>query len=147
MKTSEPNEPRRIAFLGCPVDCLTSTELLDELARDVRLKSPPRVIQFMNANKVAMVRKDPSMGALLERADYVLADGQPMLPLATLLGMRIPERIDGIGLMRKVLELADREKIPVSVHGAKQEIVETCVEQVERELTGVKVDGFRKGNF
>ena len=118
MKTSEPNEPRRIAFLGCPVDCLTSTELLDELARDVRLKSPPRVIQFMNANKVAMVSKDPSMGALLERADYVLADGQPMLPLARLLGMRIPERIDGIGLMRKLLELADREKFSVYFLGA-----------------------------
>jgi len=138
---------RRIEFLGCPVDCLTSVQLLDELTNDVREKSPPQVIQFMNANKVAMVRKDPAMGDLLRRADYVLADGQPMLPLAALLGLRIPERIDGIGLMRKLLELADREGFSVYFLGAKQEIVETCVEQVARDFPGVKVAGFRNGYF
>ncbi len=144
---SKPNEPRRIAFLGCPVDCLTSRELLDELTHAVRSKAAPQVIQFMNANKVAMVRKDPSMGVLLQRADYVLADGQPMLPLARLLGLRIPERIDGIGLMRKLLELADRENFSVYFLGAKQEIVETCVAQVARDFPGVTVAGFRNGYF
>lgn len=140
-------ESRRIEFLGCPVDCLTSGQLLDELKNDVRAKSPPQVIQFMNANKVAMVRKDPAMGDLLRRADYVLADGQPMLPLAALLGLHIPERIDGIGLMRKLLELADREGFSVYFLGAKQEIVETCVRHVSRDFPGVKMAGFRNGYF
>lgn len=144
MKTSEP---RRIEFLGCPVDRLTSAELLAELTDDVRSRAPARVIQFMNANKVAMVRKDPEMAALLERADYVLADGQPMLPLAKLLGQDIPERIDGIGLMRKLLELADREKFSVYFLGAKQEIVETCVRKVAEEFPGVRMAGFRNGYF
>ncbi len=144
MKTSEP---RRIEFLGCPLDRLTSAELLAELTEDVRHQSPPRVIQFMNANKVAMVHKDPEMGALLERADYVLADGQPMLPLARLLGQNIPERIDGIGLMRKLLELADREHFSVYFLGAKQEIVETCVQKVAEEFPGVRMAGFRNGYF
>lgn len=140
-------ESRRIEFLGCPVDCLTSVQLLDELRNDVREKSPPQVIQFMNANKVAMVRKDPSMGELLRRADYVLADGQPMLPLAAMLGLHIPERIDGIGLMRKLLELADREGFSVYFLGAKQEIVETCVRHVSRDFPGVRMVGFRNGYF
>lgn len=144
MKTSEP---RRITFLGCPVDRLTSAQLLAELTEDVRSKAPARVIQFMNANKVAMVRKDPEMGALLDRSDYVLADGQPMLPLAKLLGQDIPERIDGIGLMRKLLELADREKFSVYFLGAKQEIVETCARKVAEEFPGVRMAGFRNGYF
>lgn len=144
MKT---NDQRRVEFLGCPVDCLTSAELLDELIADIRSQAPPRVIQFMNANKVAMVRNDPSMGDLLRRADYVLADGQPMLPLAAMLGLRIPERIDGIGLMRKFLELADREKFSVYFLGAKQEIVETCVKRVAEDFPGVRMAGFRNGYF
>ena len=73
---------RRVEFLGCPVDCLTSEELLAELKHAIISKAPSQVIQFVNANKVAMVRSEPWMGPLLERADYVLADGQPMLPLA-----------------------------------------------------------------
>lgn len=138
---------RRAEFLGCPVDCLTSAELLDELKSVVRMQAAPRVIQFMNANKVAMVRKDPAMGELLGRADYVLADGQPMLPLAALLGLHIPERIDGIGLMGKLLELADRENFSVYFLGAKQEIVETCVRHVARDFPGARMAGFRNGYF
>ena len=138
---------RRVQFLGCPVDCLTSAELLEELKHDVHSKAAPRVIQFMNANKVAMVRKDPAMGELLNRADYVLADGQPMLPLARLLGLHIPERIDGIGLMGKLLGLADREGFSVYFLGAKQEIVETCVRHVARDFPGAKMAGFRNGYF
>ena len=142
-----PNITRRAEFLGCPVDCLTTGELLDELKVDIRAKSPPRVIQFMNANKVAMIRNDPAMSDLLRRADYVLADGQPMLPMAAMLGLYIPERIDGIGLMHKLLALADREGFSVFLLGAKQEIVETCVERIGVEFPGVKVAGFRNGYF
>jgi N-acetylglucosaminyldiphosphoundecaprenol N-acetyl-beta-D-mannosaminyltransferase len=138
---------RRIEFLGCPVDCLTSGELLAELKAGILAQAPPRVIQFVNANKVAMVRSDPWMGELLERADYVLADGQPMLPLAAMLGQRIPERIDGIGLMQKLLRLADREGFSVYLLGARQEIVEECVRRIGVDFPGAKVAGYCNGYF
>ena len=104
---------RRVEFLGCPVDCLTSEELLLELTESIRGWQPKKIIQFVNANKVAMVGKEPWMGKVLERADYVLADGQPLLPMAAMLGIRIPERIDGIGLMHKLLKLAEGEGFSV----------------------------------
>jgi N-acetylglucosaminyldiphosphoundecaprenol N-acetyl-beta-D-mannosaminyltransferase len=138
---------RRVEFLGCPVDCLTSGELLEELKNGILAHDPPRVIQFVNANKVAMVRSEPSMGEILERADYVLADGQPMLPLAAMLGITIPERIDGIGLMHKLLELADREGFSVYLLGAKQEIVEECVRRIGHDFPGARIAGYRNGYF
>lgn len=136
-----------MAFLGCPVDCLTSETLLAELTESILGRQPAKVIQFVNANKVAMVRKDPWMGRLLERADYVLADGQPMLPLAALLGIAIPERIDGIGLMHKLLQLADREGFSVYLFGATQDIVEECVRRIGRDFPGARIAGYRNGYF
>jgi N-acetylglucosaminyldiphosphoundecaprenol N-acetyl-beta-D-mannosaminyltransferase len=138
---------RRKKFLGCPVDCLTSDALLAELTESIRNRQPAKVIQFVNANKVAMVGKEPSMGELLARSDYVLADGQPMLPLAAMLGMHIPERIDGIGLMFKLLKLADREGFSVYLLGARQEIVEECVRRIGRDFPGARIAGFRNGYF
>jgi len=138
---------RRVAFLGCPVDCLTSDALLAELTESIRSRQAGKVIQFVNANKVAMVRSEPWMGELLERADYMLADGQPMLPLAALLGITIPERIDGIGLMHKLLKLADREGFSVYLLGAKQEIVEECVRRIGLDFPGARIAGFRNGYF
>ncbi|MEO0017786.1 MAG: UDP-N-acetyl-D-mannosamine transferase [Verrucomicrobiota bacterium] len=138
---------RRVEFLGCPVDCLTSEELLAELKHAIVSKAPSQVIQFVNANKVAMVRSEPWMGPLLERADYVLADGQPMLPLAAMLGIKIPERIDGIGLMGKVLKLADQEGYSVYLLGAKQEIVEECARRIGLDFPGARIAGYRNGYF
>jgi N-acetylglucosaminyldiphosphoundecaprenol N-acetyl-beta-D-mannosaminyltransferase len=138
---------RRVDFLGCPVDCLTSGQLLEELKQAILTKAPPQIIQFVNANKVAMVRSEPSMGELLVRSDYVLADGQPMLPMAALLGITIPERIDGIGLMHKLMKLADREGFSIYLLGAKQEIVEECVRRIGRDFPGARVAGFRNGYF
>ena len=138
---------RRIDFLGCPLDCLTSEQLLSELTHSIRERQPPKVIQFVNANKVAMVRRDPSMGEILKRADYVLADGQPMLPMARMLGEEIPERIDGIGLMGRLLKLADQENFSVYLLGAKQEIVEKCVELIGKDYPAIRIAGFRNGYF
>ncbi len=138
---------RRVEFLGCPLDCLTSEELVVELTESIRSWQPEKVIQFVNANKVAMVRKEPWMGEVLERADYVLADGQPMLPMAAMLGITIPERIDGIGLMYKLLKLADHEGFSVYLLGAKQEIVEECVRRIGYEFPGARIAGYRNGYF
>lgn len=138
---------RRVTFLGCPLDCMTSDTLLVELTESIRNRQPAKVIQFVNANKVAMVRSEPWMGELLERADYVLADGQPMLPMAALLGITIPERIDGIGLMHKLLKLADREGFSVYLLGAKQEVVEECVLRIGIDYPGARIAGYRNGYF
>jgi len=138
---------RRVEFLGCPLDCVTSDELLIELTESIRSWQPEKVIQFVNANKVAMVRKEPWMSDVLERADYVLADGQPMLPMAAMLGITIPERIDGIGLMHKLLKLADREGFSVYLLGAKQGVVEECVRRIGVDFPGVRIAGYRNGYF
>ncbi len=139
--------PPRRNFLGCPIDLLTSAELLAELQEAIEHRSGPRVIQFLNANKVAQVNEDPSMGEILRRADYVLMDGQPLLPMARLLGIRVPERIDGIGLMAKLLALADRHRYRVHLLGAKEEVVRACADKIRADYPGVILAGARNGYF
>jgi len=174
---------RRVNFLGCPLDLLTSTKLLEEIRENIDSRTashigalsastgergwgevsnscsqpstinsqplwpPSRVIQFVNANKVAQVSEDAEMERIMWRADYVLADGQPMLPMARLLGLRIPERIDGIGLMAKLLALANARGYSVFLLGAKQNVVEACIEKIRDEYPNVRIAGFRNGYF
>jgi N-acetylglucosaminyldiphosphoundecaprenol N-acetyl-beta-D-mannosaminyltransferase len=141
-----PSGPR-VNFLGCPLDLLTSAQLLEELRQAIDTRSGPRVIQFVNANKVAQVYELPDMGPIMWRAHYVLADGQPMLPLARMLGIHVPERIDGIGLMGKLLALADLHRYSVFLLGAKQPVVEACVDRIRREFPNLRIAGFRNGYF
>ena len=77
----------RIDFLGCPLDLFTSDELLAELTDKIQRHAPSSVIQFANANKIAKVGGDEEMKQFLDEADYVLADGQPLLPMGKMLGV------------------------------------------------------------
>ena len=138
---------RRIDFLGCPIDCYTHKELLSRIKTDIDERSTRSLIHFVNANKVAQAHEDPGMREILWRGDYVLADGQPLLPMARLLGMRIPERIDGIGLMQKLLSLANDHGYRIYLLGAKQEVLESCVRVITRHYPNLVVAGYRNGYF
>lgn len=138
---------RRIELLGCPVDRITSTVLLDEFALHIRERSRKCVVHFVNANKVAQCARSQEMRGILWRGDYVLADGQPLLPMARMLGESIPERIDGIGLMEKILARAHRDGFSVYLLGARQDILETCVAKIRERYAGIAIAGYRNGYF
>ena len=141
------DQPRRTVLMGCPVDLLTSAALLQELTDAIDRQSGPKVIQFINGNKIAQVRQDRDMERIMWKADYVLADGQPLLPMGRLLGIRLPERIDGIGLMGKLLKLADERRYSVFLLGAKQSVLDTCVAKIKKNYPNLRIAGSRNGYF
>ncbi|HEV8397377.1 MAG TPA: WecB/TagA/CpsF family glycosyltransferase [Vicinamibacterales bacterium] len=138
---------RRVDFLGCPLDLYTSNALISELDAEITRKAGPRVIHFVNGNKIAKASEDLTMRDILWRGDYVLADGQPLLPMARMLGIRIPERIDGIGLMHSLLGLASDKQYGVYLLGGRQEILDKCVEVIGERYPGVRLVGSRNGYF
>ena len=137
----------RVDFLGCPMDLVSKPDFLERIEHNIDNKSETKIIQFVNANKVAKVAKDVSMKNLMWQADYVLTDGQPLVPMARMLGISVPDRIDGIGLMRSLLVLANRKGYSIYLLGAKQEIVDRCVEIIQSDFPGVKIAGYRNGYF
>ncbi|HXT10441.1 MAG TPA: WecB/TagA/CpsF family glycosyltransferase [Candidatus Angelobacter sp.] len=138
---------RRTILMGCPVDLLTTEVLLKELTEAIDKQDGPKIIQFINGNKIAQVRQDPGMGGIMWRTSYSLTDGQPLLPMARVLGVRIPERIDGIGLMGKLLKLANDRRYSVFLLGAKQPVLEKCVEKIRRDFPNARIAGYRNGYF
>jgi N-acetylglucosaminyldiphosphoundecaprenol N-acetyl-beta-D-mannosaminyltransferase len=137
----------RVDFLGCPIDLYTSTDLLIELDSAIVRKAGPYVIHFVNGNKIAKAHEDLAMRDILWRGDYVLADGQPLLPMARMLGIQIPERIDGIGLMHKLLSLADEKQYRIYLLGGRQEIVGKCLAIIQQRYPNVRIAGSRNGYF
>ncbi|HWC59305.1 MAG TPA: WecB/TagA/CpsF family glycosyltransferase, partial [Verrucomicrobiae bacterium] len=147
-RTQEAQQPlRRVALMGCPVDLLTSAAVLTELSQAIDDRSGPKVIQFVNGNKIAQVHHDKEMERIMWKANYVLVDGQPLLPLGRMLGVKIPERVDGIGLMSKLLKMADDRRGSVYLLGAKQEILDTCVAKIRKQYPNLRIAGSRNGYF
>lgn len=138
---------RRVEFLGCPLDCYTSGEVLELIRGAIDRRDRKCIIHFINGNKIAQAHEDPEMRAILWRGDLVLVDGQPLLPMARMLGLQVPERIDGIGLMEKLLQLADDRAYRVFLLGAKQPILDACVDGIRKRFPHLVVAGTRNGYF
>ena len=66
-------ESRRVDFLGCPMDLLTSETFLEEAKNAIEAKSASYVVQFVNANKVAKVSEDKAFGDLLWTTSLLMA--------------------------------------------------------------------------
>lgn len=143
MLTSRP----RVRFLGCPLDLITRTTLLNELCSAIERRDRKYVIQFLNANKIAAANADSDLRAVLHRADFVLADGQPLLPMARMLGVQVPERIDGIGLMESLLALSAQRGYRPYLLGARADVLATCVERIQARHPTIQLAGSRNGYF
>lgn len=118
-----------------------------ELNGKIVERAGPCTVHFVNANKVAQASEDAGMREILWRGDYVLADGQPLLPLARLLGLDIPERIDGIGLMEKLLLLSNENAYRVFLFGSRSEILTQCIGILQQRYPRVTIAGSRNGYF
>lgn len=129
------------------MDLISKADFLDLVVQVIARNSHPRIIQFVNANKVSKVAEDEKMKQLMWKADYVLTDGQPLVLMARMLGISVPDRIDGIGLMESLLQLANRHSYRIYLLGAKQEVVEKCTQIIQERFPNIVIAGYRNGYF
>jgi N-acetylglucosaminyldiphosphoundecaprenol N-acetyl-beta-D-mannosaminyltransferase len=64
-----------------------------------------------------------------------------------MLGHKIPERIDGIGLMHSILTLAISKRFSIYLLGATQNIVESCEAIIRTRFPDIRIAGYRNGYF
>src|SRR6266478_3762605 len=67
----------------------------------------------LNAAKVVRARSDERLAEILRNAQLLNADGQSIVWAARLLGDPLPERVAGIDLMFRLLDVAERERLGV----------------------------------
>jgi len=136
----------RSELLGCPIDAITRQELLAELATHIACREPTTVL-FVNVAKLVWARRDPELHQALAQANYVLADGQPLVWVSRLLGQSLPERIAGIDLMEDMLAVAAQKGWRVFFLGAREPVLRRAIENLTRRHIGLQVAGTQHGYF
>lgn len=94
-----------VDLLGVGFDAVT----LDEAVLAVeRLMAKPGLSHVVTANLdyMAKVRRDPALAEVVDQADLVVADGVPLLWMASWSRQELPERVNGTDMVVRLLQRA-----------------------------------------
>jgi N-acetylglucosaminyldiphosphoundecaprenol N-acetyl-beta-D-mannosaminyltransferase len=138
--------PARLRVLGCEVDPVT---MEDAVARIDAAVAEGRFLRHADLNGAIVVamRDDREMRESIGSADLLVADGQSVVWAARLLGSALPERVPGIDLMHRAIELAERRGYSIYVLGARQEVLEAAIGRLRERHPRLRIAGYRNGYF
>nr|WP_205825391.1 WecB/TagA/CpsF family glycosyltransferase [Bacillus sp. RO1] len=99
----------------------------------------------VNPEKIMALQKDPKLKDLINSATYTIPDGIGVILASRLNKGTVTERITGVDLFVKLLELADKKRYKIFLYGAKPEVVAKAVENIKRDYPNLIVAGYRDG--
>lgn len=105
----------------------------------------PKLLVTLNPEIVVQAEAHPELKRALQRADLSVADGVGITWAARRCGAALPERVPGVELMERVLELGG-EKLRVYFLGAKPGVARRAAEVAHRRY-GTLIAGVQHGYF
>ncbi len=134
----------RIKLFGCLIDNLTMEETLRKIDEFIQSKIPRQHVAI-NANKVLLAWKDPSLRDIINNCDLVGVDGVPVIWASWLLGKPLKERINGTDLMEALVTRASKKGYSIYFLGSRDNVLECLLKQYRALYPNLKIAGFRNG--
>jgi N-acetylglucosaminyldiphosphoundecaprenol N-acetyl-beta-D-mannosaminyltransferase len=144
--TSELERIPRSSFLGVDVHVVNMDRAV-RVCRDAVESRESLVVGVVNAAKIVKMQDDPVLRESVTGADLVIADGMAVVWASRILAAKLPERVPGIDLFTRLLELSNERRLGVYFLGAKPEVLETVVSIVRERYPNLRVAGHRDGYF
>lgn len=136
----------RIDFLNTYVDVLTMKETLDTIEKYVKEK---RCIQHVviNASKINLMQKDDELTKIVNGCPLINADGQSIVWASKFLGHPLPERVTGIDIFTKLIEISAKKGYRPYFFGATEEVVQEVIRKFKDYYPNLNIAGYRNGYF
>ena len=97
--------------------CLLTDAELDAALNDAQ----PKRIQTVNLHHLALAAKDPVFAATIDAADYITADGWPIVTLMRSRGVS-PQRVTGSELVERMVSSRTFHGIKVAILGSDRQV-------------------------
>jgi len=135
-----------IRFLDCPMHPWTMEQTLQEISRRLDADEFTQHV-VVNVAKLVNMRHDRQLHEAVTGCDIINIDGMGVVWGARLLGYSVPERVAGIDLFFRLLELSIKRKEPVFLLGAREDVVKQTVQNLEKRYPELDIAGYHHGYF
>lgn len=122
-------------------------EVVERVVGWCRGPRQPHILCTVNAAILMQIRKQESLRRACCGGDVVLADGMAVVWAARLVGTPLVERVAGVDLMARLLQVAADQKLSMFFLGAREEVVTELVKTYKRKCPSLVVAGYRNGYF
>jgi N-acetylglucosaminyldiphosphoundecaprenol N-acetyl-beta-D-mannosaminyltransferase len=135
-----------INFMGARVNPITMEETLRLIDEMIKSGKPHQHI-VVNTAKIVNMQKNKELANDVNTSDIINADGMGVVWGARLLGEKIPERVAGIDLFAKLLELSEKKGYRVYFFGAKDDVLKAMIVNLKEKYPKLKIAGYRNGYY
>lgn len=136
----------RTKFLNYNIDNLTFDETIDKIIELINSgKTNQHVV--LNAAKITLMGRDKKLAKIVNSCDLISADGISIVWASKFLGNRIKERVTGIDLFSRLLEIADQKRYRIYLLGANEDVIKASVKKMKEKYKGLTIVGYRNGFF
>ncbi|WP_285769494.1 WecB/TagA/CpsF family glycosyltransferase [Peribacillus sp. SI8-4] len=136
----------RINLLGSELDCLTFDQTIESINEIIQSHTPTQHV-VINANKIIQMRKDKKLSRIINECRLINADGISIVLAAKILGYSNVERVTGVDIFVKLLEVCSEKGYKVYFLGATEEVVQNVVKASKHKHPDLTVAGYRNGYF
>lgn len=139
------NNPR-IKFLNTTIDVLDEQQTVN-LVEEYVLENEPLHLIGVNADKINALNSNKRLAEIINSCGVINADGASVVLASKFLKKPLPERVAGIDLMQRLIELSAEKNYSVYFLGAKKYIVEKTAQIVKHEYPKLNIVGVHDGYF
>ncbi len=138
--------PRRFKVLNTYVNALTLDESVAEVEGIIERGVPTQHV-VVNASKVNLMEADPELAEIVNACPLINADGASIVWAAKRLGVPVTERVAGIDLFLRLVDVAAEKGYGIYLFGAKEEVVAKVKAIFEEAYPNLRICGYRNGYF
>ena len=137
---------KRIEVLNCPMDVISMDDTVHLIADRIQHKNFMQHV-VVNVAKIINMRNDPILNESVRSCEIINIDGMGVLLGARFLGHDIAERVAGIDLFYRLLQMSAEQELPIFLLGAKDDIVNETCQRIKKKYPTLKVAGIHHGYF
>lgn len=134
-----------VELLGYNIDNFSFDEAISKAKELIDGKSVSQVVTI-NPEMFIYSEKNQDFANIIKNAEMVIPDGVGV-KLALRLNNYKAQRLAGIDFARKLLEETALNNIPVAIVGAKSNVIEKAVENLQKEINNLNIVYYHDGYF
>lgn len=137
---------QRIEFFKCPMDVISMSETVDVIAERIECRQFTQHV-VVNVAKLVAMQKNRELAASVRACDIVNIDGMGIVLGARALGFPVQERVAGVDLFHRLIEMSALRGYPVFLLGATADVVRSAASEMATKYPALQIAGYHHGYF